>query len=337
MELPRGLLGEACDNREPRNSSPAQASLKVIGMGEDMVNQGARSRIGAWRRRRNRVIANRRERLPQMANLVTMVTALGALIFTGLSLQQTRIQNQVAESGQVTDRFNSAIENLKSGSLDIRLGGIYALQRLMHDSPRDQAAIVKILAAYIRGHDRPLDAKPPKSVLEIAEDRAGVSLHLVPDDVEAAVRVIADRDPAHDGLAHRGNVALVIDLSGAHLEGVDLSDANLDFVNFAGAHLDYAKLRKVSLIAANFERASLKDADFTGSDTRSASFREAQLTGAQFQYVDAEGADFSGAGSARAVLAAEDLRAAYLVRTELCRSKTPLKAEKGYRCDEHLT
>ncbi|WP_430382702.1 pentapeptide repeat-containing protein [Streptomyces sp. P10-4] len=266
-----------------------------------------------------------------------MVTALGALVFTGLSLQQTRVQNQVAESGQVTDRFNSAIENLKSDSLDIRLGGIYSLQRLMHDSPRDQAAIVKILAAYIRGHDRPLDAKPSKNVLEIAEGRAGVSLHLVPDDVEAAARVIADRDPAHDGSAHRGNVVQVIDLSGAHLEGVDLSDANLEFVNFAGAYLDYAKLRKVNLTATNFDRASLKEVDFTGADVESTSFREAQLAGAQFRHADAGDADFSGAGSARAVLAAENLRDAYLVRTELCRGRIPLKPGKGYVCDEHLT
>jgi hypothetical protein len=42
-------------------------------------------------------------------------------------------------------RFNTAITNLGSSSIAVRLGGIYALQRLMQDSPRDQPAVVAVL------------------------------------------------------------------------------------------------------------------------------------------------------------------------------------------------
>ncbi|MGW6526867.1 pentapeptide repeat-containing protein [Streptomyces venezuelae] len=266
-----------------------------------------------------------------------MVTAIGALVFTGVSIQQVRIQNGVAESGQATDRFNAAIENIASDSMDIRLGGIYALQRLMHDSPRDQPQILTVLAAYIRGHDKPLTKRPSQLALDTAKNTAGVSLHLVPDDVEAAVRVIADRDPGNDGMTHRGLVVPAVDLSGAHLEGIDISDASLEFANFSGAHLEYARLRDVDLTAANFDDASLRHADLSFSDISYASFRETELEKSDFEYTQAEGADFSGAKSAAYALASQNLREAFFPRTDLCRERIPKFPNRKYRCYEHLT
>ena len=79
-----------------------------------------------------------------------------ALIFTWLSINATKDatnrQLQVAEQGQVTDRYNAAITNLGSSSVDVRLGGIYALQRIMQDSPRDQPTVVAVLCAFVRDH-----------------------------------------------------------------------------------------------------------------------------------------------------------------------------------------
>lgn len=34
----------------------------------------------------------------------------------------------------------------------MRLGGIYALQRIMQDSVRDHSTVVSVLAAYVRQH-----------------------------------------------------------------------------------------------------------------------------------------------------------------------------------------
>jgi hypothetical protein len=50
----------------------------------------------------------------------------------------------------VTDRYIKAIGLLASEKPDERLGGIYALERLMADSPRDQPTIVEVLAAFVR-------------------------------------------------------------------------------------------------------------------------------------------------------------------------------------------
>jgi hypothetical protein len=66
------------------------------------------------------------------------LAALLALLFTYQQVNATKVQLRIAEQGQITDRYNAAITNLGSRSIEVRLGGIYALQRLMQDSPRDQ-------------------------------------------------------------------------------------------------------------------------------------------------------------------------------------------------------
>ena len=63
--------------------------------------------------------------------------AAGALIFTARNLILYRRTNEIAEQGQVTDRYTKAIEQLGSDKLDVRIGGIYALERIARDSARD--------------------------------------------------------------------------------------------------------------------------------------------------------------------------------------------------------
>ncbi len=40
--------------------------------------------------------------------------------------------------------------HLGAEHVPVRLGGVYALERLMADSPADQRTIVEVLAAYVR-------------------------------------------------------------------------------------------------------------------------------------------------------------------------------------------
>jgi len=115
------------------------------------------------------------------------VAAVVALIFTSLAVRATGAQLQVAEQGQITDRYNLAVANLGSTSIDIRLGGIYALQRLMQDSPRDQPTVIAVLCAFAR-EPTASNPKPEKSLA-----------HSLPTDVQAALTVVGSRNTAHDG------------------------------------------------------------------------------------------------------------------------------------------
>jgi hypothetical protein len=49
---------------------------------------------------------------------------------------QAREQLDIAQRGQVTERFTHAIDQLGHTALDVRIGGIYALERIANDSPR---------------------------------------------------------------------------------------------------------------------------------------------------------------------------------------------------------
>jgi hypothetical protein len=83
--------------------------------------------------------------------------AAGALIFTARNSVLAQRTVQLTEQGQVTDRYTKAIEQLGSDKVDVRIGGIYALERVALDSLRDHPTVVEVLAAFIREHSR----RPP--------------------------------------------------------------------------------------------------------------------------------------------------------------------------------
>src|SRR5918998_1171927 len=79
----------------------------------------------------------------------------GFALLLGLYFTWRRVE--ISQNQQVTERFTRAIDQLGASDddgnprLEIRLGGIYALERIARDSPeRDYQTIVEILTAYIR-------------------------------------------------------------------------------------------------------------------------------------------------------------------------------------------
>ena len=49
---------------------------------------------------------------------------------------------EVTEQGQVTDRYTKAVGQLGKESSPVRVGGVYALERIGHDSSRDRTTII---------------------------------------------------------------------------------------------------------------------------------------------------------------------------------------------------
>ena len=91
----------------------------------------------------------------------------GVLVLAGLysSLQTFSLQQHTFDlqrEGQITDRFTKAIDQLgavETGpdgkpkiNLEVRLGGIYALERIARDSPTDHWTIIEVLSTYVRGN-----------------------------------------------------------------------------------------------------------------------------------------------------------------------------------------
>jgi hypothetical protein len=83
----------------------------------------------------------------RLLTLLAGLFAAGALVFTALNFGLSR-------EGPVTDRYTKAIEQLGSDKLDVRIGGIYALERVARDSARDHPTVMEVLTAFIREHSR---------------------------------------------------------------------------------------------------------------------------------------------------------------------------------------
>jgi len=248
---------------------------------------------------------------------------VGALYFntqqTSEALQATRDQIGVSQQGQLTDRFSKAVEQLgNKDSLEVRLGGIYALERIARDSARDHPTVMEVLSAYVREH-------APLSLCSDVAPPARPST-----DVQAILTVIGRRDAQHDRDA--------LDLNGTCLRGAELNSANLACANLAGAdlvdvnlgktfrtdrdsHLVFpgdrgANLSGASLVGANFATAILNSADLTGVDLSDATLPGASLFNAKLYGASLYGADLTGAGLAGADLTGADITSADLTQVD---------------------
>jgi len=97
--------------------------------------------------------------------------AIGALIFTARNFTLSRRAFDLAEQGQVTDRYTRAIEQLGSDTIDVTIGGIYALERIAHDSPRDHPTVMEVLAACVREHSRAMAQSVRRAWCRVARAR----------------------------------------------------------------------------------------------------------------------------------------------------------------------
>ena len=225
--------------------------------------------------------------------------------------ERLRQQIAVAQEGQITERFTRAVDQLgRSGPdrLDICLGGIYALERIAHDSPTHRLAVVEILTAYIRSH-APWPPRLP------SQYRADVPIDQVPSlqtrapDIQAALTVVCRRptqkDDPHLDLTQT-------DLRQANLDKPNLNGAWLTEANLAGAQLSQAGLRGARLIQADVANAELNQADLT-----MAQLTEANLTRTQLGQADLTKAKLGGANLAEAQLTGAKLRRAWLTTASL--------------------
>ncbi len=218
--------------------------------------------------------------------------AAGALVFTARSFALSR-------EGQVTDRYTKAITQLGDEKLDVRIGGIYALERVARDSPRDHPTVMEVLTAFIREHSR--EQEPPPQIGDAA------SAPPIRADVQAALTVIGRRDAQRD--------VQDIELIGANLRGANLRRANLRRAILGPANLTAAlaiggaDLTGADLTAANLRGAILGGAILGGADLTGADLTGADLTAADLTRANLTGADLTGANLSPANLTGADLPA----------------------------
>ncbi|TLW91116.1 pentapeptide repeat-containing protein [Saccharomonospora piscinae] len=194
-----------------------------------------------------------------------------------------------ADQRRVTDLYTVAVEQLGEDSAALRLGGLYALERLGQEHPVQRRLIVNVWCAYLRMSAPDPDAAELSEAERTAHRQELQVRHtvqtLLREHVHRAPRSELPPDPEYWG------DDLDIDLTGATLHQLDLSDRRLHRnTTFAGARFvgETAFDRALFAGIARFDRAV-----FLGP----CGFRGAEFTGeARFLHADFGGrADFAEA------------------------------------------
>jgi uncharacterized protein YjbI with pentapeptide repeats len=281
---------------------------------------------------------------------------------TSATLDLTRRTLDLTEQGQVTDRYNKAIEQLGSTEIDVRIGGIYALERIAHDSARDYPTVMEVLAEFVRDHSP--EQWPPPTVHEAGAEPPGRTTR---PDVQAALTIIARRTIRNDRRPINLNRADLTraNLTRANLTNVDLNNANLTRANLGKevdlraaadfrhvqallanvtdptipvAHIGRggdlagggADLRNARAVFANFTHAILADANLSDAIFSRANLTGANLTGADLTNTQLISADLTRADLTYTTLTGADLTGAKLTDADLTDALWP----RGPRAEE---
>lgn len=263
----------------------------------------------------------------QNASYGTLVQLLGGAFFS-VTAYLTWRNVKATEDKQITERFSKAVEQLGSDKLEVRLGGIYALERIAKDSEKDHWTIMEVLTSFVQAHSplrltiakdsekddwtfmEVLTSFVPAHLLSQMPTDKQEPLNLITVDIQAALTVIGRRNCNQDQEGKE----------------IDLSSANLAKFNFSRANFRRANLEK-----ADFREANLGEADLSGANLKGARLDkinpdlpvkkvyftqafliEAKLTGARLTR-----AELSEAYLSRAVLNAANLSQANLSQAKL--------------------
>jgi uncharacterized protein YjbI with pentapeptide repeats len=219
------------------------------------------------------------------STLALILAAGGLLLGLGIAWRRYEISREL----QTHERFAKAVEQLGSERSDgsarteARLGGIYALERLLAESEREYWPIMEVLTAYVRENAAwNSDARSPTAA------SGPIILHA---DIQAILAVLGRRKAPHSNPTERR----LLDLRETDLRGANLSGSRLDGVTLHGAHLEKIDATRAILSRSNLREATLSGASLTEVDLEGASLSRANLEGARLNGANLKGADLSGA------------------------------------------
>jgi hypothetical protein len=202
--------------------------------------------------------------------------------------EKNRIDLALAQEKQITDLYVEAIKQLGQPEMAVRLGGIYALDRLARSSVKDKWPILEVLTAYVREESiKPFRPAPAPG------SQAAKNGEIWPrTDVQAILTVIGGLGPASDPARKQQSLDLRhSDLRGAELQGADLPgalfwDARLEDAHLKGAHLEGADLRRARLAGSHLQQARLDHANLESADLQGADLTKAYLQNADLSRAD---------------------------------------------------
>jgi len=284
-----------------------------------------------------------KETFANIRNSLFILAALIGIPFffyrTWLAGKQTKTaehQSETARDRAYTELFTKAIEQLGAEkpakkvimgidqdpttiddyvpNIEVRIGAIFALERIMKDSDKDAAAVVDTLAAYVRENC----GEPQELECEIPEKQEGQSITdwvdaikkyfgnpLKPKEGSLAARARALKNPA----TNRVDIKTALTVLGrrplwlkdpSHFKDekrqrADLSNVNLQGWDLSGVDLEHCNLTNAKMQGAYISNTQMQGAYMRGAKMQGADMGFAQMQGANMNYAEMQGANMFGA------------------------------------------
>ncbi|ATG39842.1 pentapeptide repeat-containing protein [Phaeobacter piscinae] len=254
-----------------------------------------------------------------LVRLTAITATTGAVIafpLTLIKVKLTRDANDTTVQSQITDRINKAVEGLgaektvkrqrhdqdgnptyekdtkgsrdyskpvfvetSEPNLEVRIGSIFALERIARESPDFHVQVMEILCAYVRLNSPVTTAGSIPRDLEPSERgklRKKVTKPRI--DIQMVIKVIGNRRAKNLGL--EVSAGFTLDLSETNLQQAELV-GNWRNTNFSDSALDFVVMNDADLSNSNLGRVKLSRASWRGTNLDGSN-----LLGAQVMHTD---------------------------------------------------
>lgn len=166
-----------------------------------------------------------------ISGIGTIATIIGGIVLY-LNFKDADRKTAIEESRLISERFSKAVEQLGHEKIEVRLGGIYALERISEDSDRDYWIVMEVLTSFIQ-EKSPQELIPERFLNTIGFKQSGKlptqelpkvnELPRISKDVQAALTVIgrrnAKKDPKDKFIElHETNLSIRAKLAGANFK-----------------------------------------------------------------------------------------------------------------------
>ena len=208
--------------------------------------------------------------------IIAALTALPVAVWRGIvaDKQSAAAQSQAdsAQRSLCNERYQKGSEMLGSEVLTVRLGGIYALQRLGQEFPEEyHVQTMRLLCAFVCNLTSDMRHKGMLAQsIETSRDS------WIREDVLAAMTCIGKRDDFRISLERKA--AYRLELAGINLKHLTLLKGNLRKVMLPNSNLSMTML-----VNANLSEAFLQESDLTGADLTDADLSGTLLGASELQ------------------------------------------------------
>lgn len=312
---------------------------------------------------------------------ILMLTALLGVSGIPLFIWRTKIAQSQAETARdraYTELFTKAIEQLGAEkpakkvivgedqdhttiddyvpNIEVRIGAIFALERIMKDSEKDAASVVDTLAAYVRENcgkptlvceiPSPIDFESTREWLNAIQNYVGhvrspeqgslvARARALRDqprvnraDINTALTVIGRRpDWLKDPEKFKSQTSEIPDLQNVNFLGWDLREFDLSWCNLSGANMQGANMLDANMQGANMSHAQMQGAELinaqmqganmSGANMQGAYMLVANMQGVDMSYAQMQGADMTNAKMQGANMSGANMQRAYMGDAEI--------------------